>query len=107
MSTPATVTTPGRGRISPVRTAIKVDLPAPFGPRSAQNRPAGRVKLTPSSAGFAPQRWDSPATARAGSVNGDLDPLIGAFRPRNFKGIASRLHRDKADLHRARLIEFD
>ena len=67
---PRTVMVPSVGRSSPAARASRVDLPAPFGPVTAQTRPAGSRKAQPSSAGSRRRRnlLPSPAASMAVSV---------------------------------------
>src|SRR5689334_5995403 len=58
---PSTPACPAAGRMSPASTLSRVVFPAPLGPKSARVRPAGRVKVTSSSAGTAPNRWRTPS----------------------------------------------
>ena len=54
MSWPITSMRPESGTNRPESSWNSVDLPAPFGPKSAMNSPARTSKLTPSSARTGP-----------------------------------------------------
>ena len=54
-SRPAMVTVPESGVSSPAMMRSVVDFPHPEGPSSTAKRPGSAVKLTPSTAGSAPQ----------------------------------------------------
>src|SRR6476620_2798558 len=59
---PSYVTSPSSGWYTPVRTLMRVDLPAPFSPMSACTSPARAVKSTEDSA-FTPGKvFDRPVT---------------------------------------------
>src|ERR1700722_20183244 len=63
-STPWKTTVPVSSEWTPARILIKVDLPAPFSPRSATISPAFRRMPTSSSACVPPNCFDTPLTVR-------------------------------------------
>src|SRR5262245_12379347 len=112
---------PASARTIPPSTLIRVDLPAPFSPRSAWISPARRSKETPSSAATPPKRlvrlWidskggdgvlaeasdislqtveELAGVAPVDELYGDLDVLGDGFAG---EMLVRRLRRDAADL---------
>ncbi len=64
---PSTRTVPFDGCASPQSIRSIVDLPAPFGPRSAVT-PTGIVKLTSETATTPPNHFETPSTSTTGAV---------------------------------------
>src|SRR5687767_12820302 len=61
---------PDVGSSSPVRQAMVVLLPAPFGPRNPKNVPAGTAKVSDSTATTSPNSFRSPITSMALLISG-------------------------------------
>ncbi|KIX76386.1 hypothetical protein SF23_17110 [Streptomyces sp. MBRL 10] len=68
---PATVTSPASGRCTPARILMRVDFPAPLGPRRARTLPPWMSRPTESSARVPPNRLRRPRIRTRGGSPGD------------------------------------
>ena len=71
------------GRTAPVTRLIEVVLPAPFGPMMAVSRPAGSVKLTPSTAANSPNRLLTSSILRSAVIVPSRDRRVALGRARH------------------------
>ena len=65
---PATWSVPASGWVSVATVRTNVDLPAPFGPSTANTPPAGADSVSPASASTLPKRLTRPSASIIGSV---------------------------------------
>ena len=72
---PATVTSPSSARWIPLRTLMRVDFPAPLGPRSARTLPLWMSRSTASRARVPPKRLLRPRMRTRGSAPKNVGAL--------------------------------
>src|SRR5688500_10989112 len=65
---------PRVGRIAPASIRRSVVFPAPLGPKRTRNSPGGREKLTPRTAGCAPNHFSTSTAATRGAEDGGGEP---------------------------------